>query len=61
MIPSSVLLVFLVLLVLVMPLACQRMTPLQQQRWSAWLVVVCMALLVCNGIAAAIFFVSNPS
>lgn len=54
MIPSSVLLVFLALLVLVMPLACQRMTPLQQRRWAAGLVAVCFCLLLATGISAAI-------
>lgn len=54
MIPSSVLLVFLALLVLVMPLACQRMTPLQQRRWAAGLVVACTVMLLCTGISAVV-------
>lgn len=48
MIPDSVLLVFLGLLVLVMPLACQRMTPLQQRRWAFGLVCGCVVLLLAT-------------
>lgn len=56
MIPSSVLLVFLALLVLVMPLACRRMTPLQQRRWAAGLVVGCAVVLTVTATNAVIAY-----
>lgn len=59
MIPSSVLLVFLALLVLVMPLACRRMTPLQQRRWAFGLVCGCVVMLLATAPAALVAIITT--